>query len=399
MKKVIVCAAMILLAGLSACENVREETSEVTIEKAEETSDDISETLEVGNEEKPEEEEEAKREPEETANLEVTGDFEILSFEDPETGTALEYALYIPSDYSVSESYPLLTYIPDSSASGKSAGTILSEYYGATVFAGKEDQEKHPSFILVPAFSDTVVDDNWQVSDQVETAVKLINSLTETYSIDTDRLYITGQSMGCMTSLYLNSKYQDMFAASMFVSGQWDINVLGPLMDKKFFYIVAGGDEKASGGQDEVMALFDENDIPYSYGTWSAALSEEEQNQKVTELINEGEYANFIRFETGTVVSGSGDSNMLMQGTGGENGEMQPPAEEGMPQPERGIQNRNDSAEAGERGENGAPPMGRGRGNGQGNQGGMGSVSEHMASFDYAYRLTAVRDWLFEQSK
>ncbi len=28
-----------------------------------------------------------------------------------------------------------------------------------------------------------------------------------------------------------------------------------------------------------------------------------------------------------------------------------------------------------------------------------GRGNEHMASFDYAYKLTAVRDWLFEQKK
>ena len=28
-----------------------------------------------------------------------------------------------------------------------------------------------------------------------------------------------------------------------------------------------------------------------------------------------------------------------------------------------------------------------------------GKGMEHMASFDYAYKLAAVRDWLFEQSK
>ena len=28
-----------------------------------------------------------------------------------------------------------------------------------------------------------------------------------------------------------------------------------------------------------------------------------------------------------------------------------------------------------------------------------GKGMEHMASFDYAYKLTPVRDWLFEQSK
>jgi len=28
-----------------------------------------------------------------------------------------------------------------------------------------------------------------------------------------------------------------------------------------------------------------------------------------------------------------------------------------------------------------------------------GRVMEHMASFDYGYKIAAVRDWLFKQSK
>ena len=29
----------------------------------------------------------------------------------------------------------------------------------------------------------------------------------------------------------------------------------------------------------------------------------------------------------------------------------------------------------------------------------MAGAGEHMTSFDYAYKIEAVRDWLFEQSK
>ncbi len=76
--------------------------------------------------------------------------------------------------------------------------------------------------------------------------------------------------MGCMTSLYLNSKYPDLFAASLFVSGQWDILALKPLEGKQFFYITAGGDEKASGGQREVMSMLDADGVAYTYEEWNA---------------------------------------------------------------------------------------------------------------------------------
>ena len=119
----------------------------------------------------------------------------------------------------------------------------------------------------------------------------------------------------------------------MFVSGQWDISVLKPLEEKTFFYITAGGDTKASGGQDEVMAMLDADGVPYSFGTWSAQNSSEEQDAAVNVLLAEGHPINMVRFETGTVFK-EGESGM-----------------------------------------------------------------EHMASFNYGYRLSAVRDWLFAQSK
>ncbi len=261
------------------------------------------------------------------------GKFEQLTFEDGETGSAPEYSLYIPEGYDNSGQYPLIMFIPDATGSGKSARQLVEQYYGAAVWVTEEDQQKHPAFVMVPAFTETVVDDNWNVSGQVETAVRLISELQSTYSIDSGRIYTTGQSMGCMMSLYLNSKYPDLFAASMYVSGQWDVSVLKGMEGQKFFYITAGGDAKASGGQDDVMAMFDADDIPYSYGTWSAQDSEEEQSAAAGQLISLGLDANMVRFETGTVFKE------------GESG------------------------------------------------------TEHMASFNYGYRLAAVRDWLFEQTK
>ena len=276
----------------------------------------------------------AETDPELQAVIDSTADkFVQRTFDDPVTGISLEYSLYIPENYDPSNAYPLIMYIPDSTGSGKTAAQLVQQYYGAAIWASEGEQAKHPSFVLVPAFSETVVDDFWNVSEQVETAVNLIAALQSEFSVDADRLYTTGQSMGCMTSLYLNSKYPALFAASMFVSGQWDISVLQPLEGQTFFYITAGGDMKASGGQDEVMAMLDADGVPYTYGTWNAQNSDEEQTAAVEALLAEGLPINMIRFEAGSVFK------------------------EG--------------------------------------QGGM----EHMASFNYGYKLEAVRDWLFAQSK
>ena len=47
--------------------------------------------------------------------------FQLLTFEDAETGTTLQYQLYVPENYDESQSYPLIQFISDASAVGRDA--------------------------------------------------------------------------------------------------------------------------------------------------------------------------------------------------------------------------------------------------------------------------------------
>ena len=268
---------------------------------------------------------------------EVAPKFELFTYEDAESGTSLQYQLFVPENYDPSVKYPLLQFIPDSSVVGKDAETVLTQGWGGLVFASEEEQAKHPSFVLVPVFTDTVVNDEFEHSAQIDAAVRLIQSLTEEYSIDTDRIYTTGQSMGGMTSFYLNTAYPDLFAASLFVGSQWDNSILNVLEDKEFFYIVAAGDPRASEGQAGLKEVFDKDQAAYSSAEWSAKDPQETQNAAVEAMLAEGNNANFVTFTLGsTTADGSSGST---------------------------------------------------------------KAGEHMTSFDYAYKIEAVRDWLYSQSK
>jgi hypothetical protein len=109
------------------------------------------------------------------------------------------------------------------------------------------------------------------------------------------------------------------------------------LEDDSFFYIVSAGDPKASVGQAGLMEVFDGDGAAYSHGEWSAQDDAGTQNAAVAAMLAEGNSANFITFELGTTTA-------------------------------------------------------------DGSSGG-GGAGEHMTSFDYAYKIEAVRDWLFEQVK
>ncbi len=263
--------------------------------------------------------------------------FKTLEFSDEETGKTMVYNLYVPAGYDKSKSYPLVLFMADASTVGKGPEAPLKQGYGGIIWATPESQAEHPCFVLVPAYAgpEPVVNDNWETSDEVEMTLRLLHSVVSQYSIDADRLYTTGQSMGGMISFYLDATHPDLFAASLFVGSQWDISVLAPLAHEKFFYVVSAGDPKASVGMQELGELLEEKGVAYGTKQFSARLPQAEQENQIQALVGEGHSINFVQFDQGTVMP-----------TGAE-----------------------------------------------------GGGGEHMYSFDCAYRLKGVRDWLFEQSK
>jgi predicted peptidase len=263
--------------------------------------------------------------------------FQTLKFDDKVTGKTMTYNLYIPADYDQSKSYPLVLFMADGSTTGKGSEAPLKQGYGGIIWATDESQAKHPCFVLVPAYEgpENVVNDKWEVSDEVDMTLRLLNSVVSRYSIDKNRLYTTGQSMGGMMSFYFNANHPDLFAASIFVGSQWDINVLGPLANMKFFYIVSAADPKASVGMRELGAMLKEKGVSFGTTEFSAKLPDSEQEKYIQNLLDEGHSINFVQFTEGSVTP------------------------TGVP----------------------------GRG------------AEHMYSFDYAYKLEAVRNWLFQQTK
>ena len=264
---------------------------------------------------------------------ETLAKFKQFTFEDAETGKTMAYNLMVPADYDGTKNFPLVLFMADASTVGKDVTAPLTQGYGALVFASERDQQKHPSFVLVPQYTEWAVQDDWSTTDEVEMTIRLLKAVCKEYKVDTNRLYTTGQSMGGMMSFYFNITHPDLFAASLLVSSQWDTTKMKDFGMKHFFYIVAGGDQKASGGMKALAEVLKQQNARVDSASWSAKLPQADQERLAEELIAKGGNINFIKWETGSVL----------------------------------------------------PETGR--------------AMEHMASFDYGYKIAAVRDWLFEQSK
>ena len=107
-------------------------------------------------------------------------------------GKTLKYNLYMPKNYDPSKKYPMVVFMHDAGAVSSETKYTLSQGNGATVWASPEWQKNHPSFVLAPQYEVVTVNDNYEYGSELDRTVELINSLTEKYSIDKDRIYNTG---------------------------------------------------------------------------------------------------------------------------------------------------------------------------------------------------------------
>lgn len=260
------------------------------------------------------------------------------TYTDNETGLSITYNYYLPADYDESKVYPTVVFIADSSCAGGDATRSLTQGRGALVWASDEWQGVNETIVVVPTYPTTILDDHgsYTTTEYVELTKRFIDYVSSVYAVDTSRIYGTGQSMGCMTTLILASEYPDLYAACMFVDGQWDISTLEGLKDQTFVYFAAEDDENAFNGMSEVMKMLDDDGISYAYKQWDGTWAPDELTSAASDLFATGKTHNFISWKTGTIEA---SGNM------------------------------------------------------------MGSAAYHMASFDYAYNCIAVMEWLFTQIK
>lgn len=299
------------------------------------------------------------------------------TYTDADTGLSVTYNLFLPKDYDASASYPMVVFIADSSCAKGDAEQSLTQGLGALVWASDEWQAANPTIVCVPTYPETILDDHngYTTTEYVELTKRLIDNVAKDYAVDSSRIYGTGQSMGCMTTLILASEYPDLYAGCMFVDGQWDASALKGLENERFVYFAAEDDQSAFAGMSEVMQMFDADSVQYASAQWQGTWTPDELSAASNELFSQGKNANFVSWATGTIDASSG--GMTGGANGGENGG-------------NGAENGGPSV-----GMAGGPNGGNGAENG-GPAGGMGGASYHMASFNYAYRCIAAMEWLFQ---
>jgi predicted peptidase len=129
----------------------------------------------------------------------------------------IPYRLFVPAAYDKTQRYPLILWLHGAGGIGRDNRKQFSSgnYLGSHIWTRPEIQAKHPAFVVVPQCPDSV--SCW--GSRLPIVLEILDSLNSEFSIDSQRIYVAGQSMGGFGTWDMISLKPDLFAAAVPLCG------------------------------------------------------------------------------------------------------------------------------------------------------------------------------------
>jgi predicted esterase len=204
------------------------------------------------------------------------------------SGLSLPYRLYVPENYDPTQKYPLVLFLHGGGERGTDNDSpLLNESFAQTFFS-PEVQTTHPSFFLVPQCPQEILGgdpqgeywvnnfennpdgtphagfawDSYRIADypvstSLSAVTNLLPALQSEFSIDSNRLYATGWSMGGDATWDLLMRNPGVFAAGAPIAGIGDPTQAANLTSTPLWVFQGAQDTAAlpSGSQQMVAAI------------------------------------------------------------------------------------------------------------------------------------------------
>lgn len=149
-------------------------------------------------------------------------------------GGKLPYQLLIPKHYDAKNRYPLVVFLHGAGERGDDNRAQL--VHGMADYASDAIQDKYPCFVVAPQCpkGKLWVDVDWsslkhdmpeKATDALRQTMSIVESLEKNFSIDSNRLYITGLSMGGYGTWDALQRYPHRFAAAVPICGGGDVKL------------------------------------------------------------------------------------------------------------------------------------------------------------------------------
>src|SRR5258708_2618634 len=164
------------------------------------------------------------------------------------TGERLSYRLYVPLGYDANRKYPLLLWLHGGDGRGSdnvkqlNGGNQIATHF----WAGKDVQLNFPMFELIPQCPSG---DNWsdpdlnQPTKWLELTMSALADVEKEFSIDPDRIYLAGQSMGGLGVWSALQAYPGRWAAAVILSAYDNFTNLKALASTPLWVFQGEADE------------------------------------------------------------------------------------------------------------------------------------------------------------
>jgi predicted peptidase len=166
-------------------------------------------------------------------------------------GETMPYRLFVPASYDKKKKYPLVLWLHGGAGRGRDNSRQISEgnQIGSHVWTEPRNQMKHPCFVLAPQCPPNEV---WatvataEPTKQMQLVLELLKDLQKEFSIDPQRLYVAGQSMGGFGTWSVITQHPGLFAAAIPICGGGDVSKASRLIETPIWAFHGEKDEAVS---------------------------------------------------------------------------------------------------------------------------------------------------------
>ncbi len=164
------------------------------------------------------------------SGADVKDRYEARTYTDADGGK-LPYRLLKPAGYDGEKSYPLVIFFHGAGERG--TDNVKQLVHGMSDFASDDVMKAHPAFVIAPQCptGDQWVDVPWSADSHtmpkspttpMRQSFELIDALRKEFSIDENRIYVTGLSMGGFGAWDAVQRRPKQFAAALPICGGGD---------------------------------------------------------------------------------------------------------------------------------------------------------------------------------
>lgn len=141
-----------------------------------------------------------------------------------EKGEKMPYRLFVPKNYDPAQKYPLILWLHGARGRGTDNKRQISgaNAWATTVLSSDENQAQYPAIIVAPQCPRRRLWDQWStptLSREFRQVMEILEALQQEFSIDEQRIYIAGESMGGFGTWMFIIKRPNLFAAAVPMCG------------------------------------------------------------------------------------------------------------------------------------------------------------------------------------